>query len=292
MNIAVCIKQVPDVEGRIVVDHGQVRVQEMIPTRVISSLDLQAMEAGIGLREEHGGRVTVLSLGPPEAEEALRATIAMGADDALLLSDQAFEQGDSFAIAATLARALQDVPHDLVLCGRCADDTRSGQVGASLAGLLGLPLVQGVVAIESAANGLRVHRKLARGNRQVVECPLPAVMTVEAGLNTPRNATVKGVLRARKAQVPARDAASLGLSGGEVGAAGSRTRCIRLTPPKPKMKGLFVPDSKLSSADKLRMIMGGGIVQKKSDLLEGDPEDISAQLVRFLRERKVIPDRD
>jgi electron transfer flavoprotein beta subunit len=292
MDIVVCMKQVPDVEGRIVIDRGAVTVQALVPSRVINALDLQAVEAALALREEHGGRVTVVTLGDEEDDEALRKAIALGADDAVLLADPTFEGGDSSAVAVALARAIAPVHYDLVLCGRRADDTWSGQVGAALAELLGLPLVQGVVMIEAVGEGLRVHRKLEKGNRQVMECPLPALLTVEAGLNTPRNASIKGVLRARRAEISKRDSVSLGLSAGEVGEAGSKTRRTRLSPPKPKMKGLFVPDSKMSSADKLKMIMGGGIVQKKSDFLEGDPEDISGQLLRFFTEQKIIPGKE
>ena len=132
------------------------------------------------------------------------------------------------------------------------------------------------------------QRKLARGNREVVECKLPAVLAVETGLNSPRNATIKGVLKARSKQILRQDSRDLGLSPEETGMPGSRTRTTRISPPKPKMKGLFVPDSKLSSADKLRAIMGGGIVQKKSDFVEGEPDDIAGQLLRFFREQKII----
>jgi len=293
MNVVVCIKQVADVEGRIVVERGQVLIQGLIPSYVINPLDLLAIEAAIRLKEGYGeGRVTLVSMGDASAEEALRRGIALGADDALLLSDPAFEGSDSYATALVLARTISTIPYHLVLCGQRADDTQAGQVGAYLAEILGIPLVQGVVKIETTPdpNKLRLQRKLERGARQVVECPLPAVLTVGAGLNTPRHATIKGVLKARRQEIPHRDARVLGISTEEVGVSGSKVRISHISPPKPKMKGLFVPDSRLSPVDKLKAIMGGGLVQKKSNYLEGDPKEVASQLIRFLKQQKFVPD--
>jgi electron transfer flavoprotein beta subunit len=291
MDVVVCVKQVPDVEGRVVVDKGVVSVQALVSADVINSQDLQAIEEAVRLREDSGdGKVTLVSLGPPEAEETLRKGLALGADDAILLEDAEFADGDSYATANALARTIRPVPHDVILCGQRSDDSQSGQVGVYLAQILGLSLVRAVVKVDfgSEQGKLVVHRKLTKGDREVVECSLPAVLAVETGLNTPRHATIKGVLKARNTKIPRQDSRELGLSPEETGVAGSMTRAIRISPPKPKMKGLFVPDSKLSSADKLRAIMGGGIVQKKSDFLEGDAEDTASQLLRFFREQKIV----
>ena len=291
MNIVVCVKQVPDVEGRVVVEKGVVSVQAMVSSDVMNPQDLLAIEEAIRIKEESGnGKVTVISLGPSETEETLRKCLALGVDDAILLDDSAFTDGDSYATAYALARAIDPIPHDIILCGQRADDSQSGQVSAYLAGILDLALVRSVVKVDIGpeAGSLVLQRKLSRGDRGVVECSLPAVLAVETGLNTPRNATIKGVLKARNRQIPRQNSGDLGLSREETGVAGSKTRTMRISPPKPKMKGLFVPDSKLSSADKLRAIMGGGIVQKKSDYLEGDPDDIAGQLLRFFREQKII----
>ncbi len=290
MNIVVCMKQVPDVEGRIVVDKGEIAVQALVASRIINRLDLLGVELAMGIKENTGGRLTLVSLGTPEADEALRHGIAMGADDAVLVTDTAFDDNDSYATATALARVIAGIPHDLVLCGRQADDSQSGQVGAWLAAMLGLALVQGVVAVAVAPGNdrLRLQRKLTKGDREVLECSLPVVLTVETGMIAPRNATIKGVLKARKQEIDQRDHERLGLTAEEVGAAGSKTEVTRLTPPKPRMKGLFVPDSKLSSADKLRQIMGGGMVQKKSDFLEGEADDVARQLLRFFAEQKIV----
>ncbi len=215
MKIVVCVKQVPDIEGRIIVEKGVISLRELVPSYVISSLDLVAIEEAIRIREEVGrGEVTLVSLGEATAEDALRKGLAMGADDAVLLCDAVFEQGDSYSTALVLARAIETIPHDLVLGGPRADDTEAGVVGSYLAEMLGVPMVMGVVGVDMKAeeNKMTVRRKLARGDREVVECPLPALLAVEAGLNRPRNPTIRGIMRARSREITRRGAKQLGLS--------------------------------------------------------------------------------
>lgn len=291
MNIVVCIKQVPDIEGRVVVEKGAISVQTMVSSTVINPPDLMAVEAALRLKERSGeGTITLITLGPPEAEENLRTGLAMGADNAILLNDAVFEEGDSYATAFVLAKAINNIPHDIILCGQKADDSQSGQVGVYLARILDFALVRSVVAVEikPEKDVLVIQSKLSKGDREVIECSLPAVLVVDSGINTPRHATIKGVLKARRQQIDRLNAEYLGLSQQDTGLSGSKTRTIRISPPKPKMKGLFVPDSNLSHADKLMAIMGGGIVQKKSNFLEGDPENITGQLLRFLQEQKIV----
>ncbi len=291
MNIVACIKQVPDVEGRIVVDHGVVSVEELVRSVAANPRDVLAVEAALSIRDASpDSRVTLVSLGGDDSEEVLRRGLAMGADDALLLDTAAFEGGDSYATATALAAAIGPLAPDLVFCGQRADDTQAGLVGSYLAELLGIGIVRGVVKVDLDAESGRlvVHKKLDRGDRLVVECLPPAVITVDTGVNTPRNATIKGVLEARRKEIPKQALADLGLTPEKAGTAASRVKMTRLTPPKPRMQGLFVPDSNLSSTDKLRMIMGGGITQKTSDFLEGDAENSARQLVRFFTEQKII----
>ena len=293
MNIVVCVKQVPDVEGRIAVEQGTVSMQGLLTSYVINPLDLLAVEEAIRIRETDGqGQVTLVSLGDSSTEESLRKCIAMGADDAILLCDPAFDDSDSFTIASLLARTVSSIPYDLVLCGQRADDSQAGQVGAYLAQMLAIPVVQGVVRVEvdSEAKKVQVQRKLEKGNREVVDCSIPALLAVEAGLNTPRHATIRGVLKARNKEIVRRDSKDLKLSAEEAGLSASKVRLTHISPPKPKMKGLFVPDSGLSSVDKLKAIMGGGLVQKKSDFLEGEPKEIASRLVELLKQERFIPD--
>ena len=294
MRIAVCVKEVPDIEGRIVVEKGTVSIRALVPNYIISSLDLLAIEEAIRIKESAGeGHITLVSLGGESVEDILRKGLAMGADEAILLCDPAFDNGDSYTNALALARTIGSLPYDLVLCGQKADDTQAGLVGSYIAGILGIPLVRGVVKIDidNKVNRLLVQRKLEKGDREVVECSLPALLTVEAGLNNPRNPTIKGVLKARSKEITRYDAKQAGLSAEEVGSVGAKVKMTGLTPPKPKMKGLFVPDSKLSSVEKLRLIMEGGIIQKKSNLLEGEPREIASQLVEFFKQQKIISEQ-
>lgn len=287
MNIIVCIKQVPDVEGKVVVEKGVISISALVPGDVLNSLDLFALEEALSLRGKAGGRVTVISLGKAAVEDGLRYSLAMGADEAILLSDPAFENLDSFGKSLVLAKAIAPMPHDIVICGQKSDDTQSGITGVYLAQILGLPVVRNVVKTDLQKDRLRLNRKLEKGNREVVECTLPALISVEAGETKPRHATIRGVLRARKEPIRKLTANGLGLTPEDLGKS-ARVRVLNITPPKPKMKGLFVPDSKMSSAAKMTAIMGGGLVQKKSNMLEGDPEKIAQQVAQFLKKEKII----
>jgi electron transfer flavoprotein beta subunit len=288
VNIFVCVKQVPDVEGRIAVEKGAVSAKSLVPGHVLSSLDAFAIETGLALKDAAKGKVTVVTLGRPAAETSLRDALSLGADEAVLLCDAAFENLDSFGTAMVLAKVLAPLPHDVVVCGQKADDTQAGMTAAYLAQLLGLPMARNVVKAATQKDGLRMTRKLEKGNREIVECGLPALLMVEAGETAPRHATIKGVLAARKAVIRKLGAADLGLSIEDLHAS-TKMKVLSVTPPKPRMKGLFVPGAALSQADMMTALIGGGLVQKKSNFLEGDPARIAQQVVQFCKKEKIIP---
>lgn len=291
MNIVVCVKQVPDIEGTITVEKGKNFIQEGGLNYVTNPLDLVAVEEAVRIKEGDGqSRVTLISLGTPSSEKALRQGLSLGSDDAFLLSDPAFNNSDSYAIALVLAKAISLIPYDLILCGQRADDSQAGQVGAYIARMLGISLVRGVVKIDinPESKKLLVQRKLEKGDREVVECSPPVLLTVEAGLNKPRYPAVRAIMKAKGQKIEEFDSRYLKLPPERIGMAGSKTKISQLTPPKPKMKGLLVPDSKLSSVEKLRLIMEGGITQKKGDFLEGDPNEVASQLVQFFKQQKII----
>jgi electron transfer flavoprotein beta subunit len=291
VNIIVCVKQVPDIEDHIVVEKGEITYRNQKPREVMNPLDLLAVEEAMRIKEgDENGQVTLISLGTSSSEESLRKGLAMGADEAILLCDSDFDNGDSYTTALVLAKKISAIPHDLVLCGRMSDDTQAGLVGAYLAQMLDLPLIQGVVSvvINYEDKKLMVHRKLERGNREAVACSLPALLTVEAGLNTPRHLTVPGIFRTRKKEIAKYDSKELGLSSDEAGQNGSKARIIHISPPKPKMKGLIIPDSRLSPAERLRLIAGGGLVSRKSNVLEGEPGKVASQLIQFFKQNKIL----
>ena len=291
MNIIVCVKQVPDIEVPIVVDKGEITFRNSVPREVMNPLDFLAIEEALRIKEgAESGRVTLISLGSSSSEESLRKGLAMGADEAILLSDSGFYNGDSYSTALALVKKISTIPHDLVLCGRRSDDTRAGLVGAYLAHMLGLSLIQGVVdvVINYEDKKLTVQRKLERGNRDVVVCSLPALLTVEAGLNTPRHLSVQGIFRTRKKEIAKYDSKELGLSSDEIGPNGSKARIVHISPPKPKMKGLIIPDSRLSPAERLKLIASGGLVSRKSNVLEGEPGQVASRLIQFFKQNKIL----
>ena len=289
MNIVVCIKQVPDLDELIAIEKGEIIFQNQVSREVVNPLDLLALEEALRIKErDEKSRVTLVSLGRATSEESLRKGLAMGADVANLLCDPGFENGDSYTTALALARHISTIPYDLVLCGRVSDDTQAGLVGAYIAGILGLPVIQGVIGLDIEGRELIVQRKLERGNREVLKCPLPALLTVEAGLNTPRHLTVPGIFKTRKKEIATCDAKTLGFSSDEVGQNGSKIRIIHVSPPKPKMKGLIIPDSRLSPAERLKLIASGGLESRKSNMLEGEHGKVAAQLVQFFKQNKIL----
>jgi electron transfer flavoprotein beta subunit len=244
MDIVVCIKQVPDPE----IPTSQFRVDEaakrVVPPEgvqpVISTFDLHAIESAIQLKEQHGGKVTAISLGPASVRDALKRAIAMGCDAAVQLEDPAFEGGDSFATAVALAAAIRKVgSFDLVLTGRQASDWDSGQAPAALAELLDVPGAVPVQKIEVRDGGLYVERVTEDGY-QPIEMPLPAVLGISNEINQPRYPTLKGIMASGKAPIPVWSAGDLGLAPDQVGAGGQRVVLQRLYVPVRESKCEFV----------------------------------------------------
>lgn len=215
MNIIVTIKQVPDPD--IPPSHFKVdeAARKVVPPAgvapVMNGYDANALEAALRLKEKHGGKVTVVTLGGPEARDTLKRAIAMGADAAVHVDDPALRDADSSLTAQVLARAIQKIgDFDLILSGRQASDTDAGQVPLGIAELLDLPSVAPVIAIEPAGSGLRVHRMTEDGY-QVVEVGLPAVVAVSSEIGEPRYPPLRGIMAAGRAQIPVWTAADLGI---------------------------------------------------------------------------------
>ena len=239
MHAIVCIKQVPDTtEVRINPETGTL-IREGVPS-IINPFDTYAIEEAILLRGEGpaagGGRVTVISMGPPQAEDALREAIAMGADEAILLSDRAFAGADTLATAYTLAEAIRRIgDYDLVICGRQAIDGDTGQVGPGIANRLGiaqLTYVSKIRQVDFENKTITVERLVEEGC-EVVASTLPAVITVNKDINQPRYPDFKGVIRSRGAEIPVWDACVLeGADSAQCGLDGSPTKVVRVfTPP-------------------------------------------------------------
>jgi electron transfer flavoprotein beta subunit len=227
MNIVVCIKQVPDAKTvRFDTEKGTL-VREGVEA-VINPFDFHALEAGLQMRDTYGGEVTVLSMGPPQAENALKEALSLGADKGILLSDRTFAGADTLATTYTLAKAIKKLgPVDLVLCGKQAIDGDTAQVGPGLAVRLGLPYVTCISALNVLDDGKTMHlRRVNEDGYDMLELEMPALLTVLASLNTPRLPSLKGKMRARKADIPVWDAKKLGAEPDMVGLAGSATQVV------------------------------------------------------------------
>jgi len=233
MKIGVCVKQVPASEARLRVSRdGSWIEEEEIPFEINKS-DEFAVEEALRLAEQHGGEVIVVSLGPERAREALRKTLALGAARAVLLSDAAFAGGDAMANGRALAAVLRRAGCDLVITGSQSDDVGAAATGSIVAGFLGWPhawLVMGV-ELEPATHSVKIKREMESGMNEMARLPLPAVLEVQAGINHPRYASLKGIMAAKKKEIAALSPADLGLDAGQVGRAGSRTVIVAVALP-------------------------------------------------------------
>ena len=244
MKVIVCIKQVPDTTNVRINPETNTLVREGVAS-IINPFDCYALEEGIRIKEKHGGTVTVLTMGPPQAAEALREAISLGADEAVLVSDRAFAGADTLATAYTLAAAIRKLgaiavgavpagPVDIILMGRQAIDGDTGQVGPGVAENLGIPHITDIRKIEQIADGRIVVERLLEEGYARLATSLPVVLTVVKEINEPRLPSLKGKLAARKKEIPVLKAAELGADAERFGLVGSPTQVMKIfTPPKP-----------------------------------------------------------
>jgi electron transfer flavoprotein beta subunit len=258
MKIAVCLKQVPDTEARLRLNKQGTWIEEEDLPFVINESDECALEGALQIREKSGGEVVAFSLGPERVREALRKALALGADRAVHLHDAAFVAGDPVATARALAAAIGREPFDLVLTGSQSDDLGWGVTASLVAARLGLPhawLVMGI-EVEEGGGSARVVREMEAGKNEIFRLKLPAVLEVQAGINHPRYASLKGIMQAKRKEIAGLSRADLGLAENEAGAAGSRVEILGVDFPR----------------------AGAG-----AKILEGDAATTSQQLVDLLR---------
>jgi len=256
MRIAVCIKQVPNSEARLRVRPDGAWIEE--DDLVINEGDTFALEAAIAIAEESGGEVVVITVGGPKASEALRKALAMGAHRAVHLVDEAFQGGDASSTARALAAVIGREEPQLVLTGSQTDDVGHGATATVLAGHLGWPhawLVMGI-EVEEGGSTLRVIREMEGGVNEILRVATPAVIEVQAGINHPRYATLKGIMQSKKKPVDTPTPTDLGLDPSQIGAAGAAVEIVSVA----------LPDS-------------GTVAQ----MIEGDAEAAAAALVDKLR---------
>jgi electron transfer flavoprotein beta subunit len=213
LNSVVCIAHVPDTESRIKIADGR-KVDEAGLKFIVSPYDEYALEEAIRLKEKSPGDVTVLTFGPERAQQALREALARGATKALHVKGESAD-ADSLGIAKVLAAAIRTVPHDVVFLGKQGVGTDNGLVGPMLAELLGYPQVNVVTHLEVGDGTLTAHREIESAE-EVLEAPLPAIVTAQKGLNEPRYASLKGIMAAKKIAIEAKSVADLGLDENDI----------------------------------------------------------------------------
>jgi electron transfer flavoprotein beta subunit len=258
MKIAVCLKQVADMESKFKIIDGK-SVDESQMAFKINDFDNYAVETALQLKEKFGGEVVIVTSGPDRAVKDIRQAFAMGADRGVHINDPAVESGDNSVVASTLVKAVEDIGDvDLVLTGVQAEDDQAGVTGAMMAHLMGLPHCTNVVKLEVADDkkGLRVNRELEGGLNEVIELSAPAVLTIQSGINEPRYPTLPGIMKAKKKPLDAKTASDLGAE------TGSRTEFMKM----------FFP-----------------VADHKAEIIEGDPAAAAETLLDKLKnEAKVI----
>jgi electron transfer flavoprotein beta subunit len=254
LNIIVCIKQVPAKDAPLTIAGNWIRESDI--GFEMNEPDSYALEEALRLKEKHGGEVVALSMGPERVKQTIKEALAKGADRGIHIADDNFAQLDPLGSAKSLAAAIKQQKADLVLTGLQSDDHGFGQTGVLLAGLLDVPHATIIMAIEVQDGKMRLKRELEAGWFQHLECPLPAALTIQSGINKVRYATLKGIMAAKKKEIATISRASLGIS----------------SEPTQRVEKIYVPTK-----------------TKKTEFLTGQPKEVAAKLVEKLRfEARVI----
>jgi electron transfer flavoprotein beta subunit len=256
MHIIVPIKQVPETSN-VKMDPATGTMIRTGVEAIINPLDLYAIEAALRLRSEHGGKVSVVSMGPPKAEKAIREALGMGCDDGFLISNRAFGGSDTWATAYALAQSIRKLgAFDLIICGERATDGDTGQVGPGIASALDLPLATYVNRInEVGSSEIRIERMVEGGNERL-RLKLPAVLTVVKDIASPRLPTLRGMQRARQANIPTWGPDELEVEPGWIGLNGSPTRVVKIETPQAARHGeiFFAKDAATIEQAAVRLI--------------------------------------
>jgi electron transfer flavoprotein beta subunit len=256
MEILVCVKRVPDTaENEIEVNSSGSDIERDDLVYSVNEWDNYAVEEAIQIRDKVGGSVTVITVGDDESEEVLRREMAMGADNGLLLCDDAFEGADGKGIASLLKAAVEKGKYDLILSGAQADDG-AAQVGGMLAAMLDYPYASLVNKIEVDGDKLKVGREIEGGNQEMNEIAMPCVLSIQTGINEPRYVGIRGIRKVASLEIPQLGTADLGVDAATVGAAGAKVKRV----------DYFVPD-----------------LGKGAEMLEGSTEEIIAKLIELLK---------
>ncbi len=231
MNIIVLVKQVPDTSEVKINRETNTLIRDGVPS-IINPFDMYAIEEALRLREKHGGKVTAVTMGPPQAAEALKEAISLGVDDVVLLSDRAFAGADTWATSYALSQGIKKIAdYDLIIAGKQAIDGDTAQVGPETADMLGIPFVAYIKKIEQIEGKKMLAERLMDEGYDVVETSLPALITVVKEINQPRVPSLKGKMKAKSLKVTSWNAKDIGADDSKCGLKGSPTKVVKIFPP-------------------------------------------------------------
>lgn len=253
MKIAVCIKQVPDTSEVKINPETNTLMREGVAS-IINPFDMYAIEEAVRIKEKYGAQTTVITMGPPQAEQALREAVSMGIDEAVHLSGRAFAGSDTWGTSLALAKAIETIGNfDLTICGKQASDGDTAQVGPGIATHLNLPqatYVRKIEEINLEKKIIRVERLLENGY-EIVELELPALITVVKEINEPRLPSLRGKIKAKKQAITVMTSEDLNIVSQEVGLEGSPTQVVRILTPPPRAMGMIIQGEPEECVDKL-----------------------------------------
>jgi len=251
MNIIVCIKQVPETTEVKINPETNTLIREGVKS-IINPFDMYAIEEGVRLKEKFSGKVTVITMGPPQAEAALREAISLGADEGILVCDRAFAGSDTWATSYTLSGLIKKIPDfDLIICGKQASDGDTAQVGPGIATHLDIPQVTYVKKIEEVKDkSMRVERMMEEGF-EVIETPMPVLLTVVKEINEPRLPSLKGMMRAKSAKITIITQKDLDLDTQKIGLCGSPTQVVKIFTPPQRAGGQIIKGETPEIVDQL-----------------------------------------
>jgi len=262
MDIIVCVKHVPETaEADIRIDSSGKSIEKTCLIFDINEWDDYAVEEAVRIKEKLGGTVTVVTVGLEEADSTLRKCLARGADKAIRVTDPKLEGSDGYVIAKVLSKVIKNLPHDLILTGAQASDDSYAVAGSALAKLLEIPYATLVKKIELKNARACVNRELEGGLEEIVEVKLPAVLTIQTGINEPRYVSIMAMRKVMKKEIKVLDLADIGLSENEVGEAGSWIR----------IEKMYMPP-----------------VEKQAEFVKGSPEEVAAKIAELLKARGLV----
>ncbi|MEM3626865.1 MAG: electron transfer flavoprotein subunit beta/FixA family protein [Candidatus Bathyarchaeia archaeon] len=262
MDIIVCVKHVPETaEAELKIDASGKAIEKTGLVFDINEWDDYALEEAIRIKEKFGGTVTAITVGPQDSESTLRKCLARGADKAIRLTDPKFEGSDGYATAKILYSVIRNLRFDLILTGMQASDDGNAMVGPILAEMLGIPHVTMVKKIDLETTKAKVNRELEGGLEEQLEIKLPALISVQTGINEPRYVSIMGIRKAMQKEIKVMNLADIGLSENEVGEMGSWI----------KIERMYIPP-----------------VEKQAEFIKGTPDEVAAKIVEILKSRGLL----